>query len=142
MTGCEKCGKPLPTKKHKAFCSNACYRPSIAKRPCEQCGKEFKPLSNNYAGRFCCRDCYSKAKSEKGVKERNCECCGKSFKPAMNDTAKNPNKYCSSECYWRAKTKPLVKETCLCCGVAIEFRAYKPKKFCSHECFVNHRIAA
>jgi hypothetical protein len=68
-------------------------RETVPPRPCETCGKMFKPENNIMPGRFCsmaCRDALH------AVPARACEICGKTFKPRDNI---KPGRYCSISCY-------------------------------------------
>lgn len=73
MRTCEFCQKPL-LERQKRFCSRDClYRGAvlparIPERPCERCGKVFRPKQRQNAGRFCSRSClYEEMRGEKAA---------------------------------------------------------------------------
>lgn len=63
---CDRCDKPYMARSRSSrFCSQACQLAdiharrvdqSVAPRPCESCGREFRPRPGS-AGRFCSRPC-------------------------------------------------------------------------------------
>jgi hypothetical protein len=53
---CKRCGKALPSKDTRNYCSWACRYPDTT-RPCEVCGAAFRPTPGS-VGRFCSYACY------------------------------------------------------------------------------------
>lgn len=117
---CETCGKDIVrrvtdlarNKTGRFFCSWACSpmgdnraaptrrgtKPiMVPERPCERCGKAFRPKSNVAVGRWCSRSCSDAARVRAVV--ITCDVCGA-------DVERKPSEiggrvYCSRACYSR-----------------------------------------
>lgn len=81
---CVQCGgfalSPDGKGRPRRFCSEQCrraYRPG-APRPCDQCGRDFRPAQSSSEGRFCCASCYYTGRR---LEPRTCAGCGVLFRP-------------------------------------------------------------
>jgi endogenous inhibitor of DNA gyrase (YacG/DUF329 family) len=115
---CEMCGEMTKRTTRQAeqnqsgrfFCSAECHgragkRPTvIKKRPCEICGREFKPASRTVTARFCSRDCQRVWQSRRGI-TRICPICDTSFRISPSRAERTAALYCSQKCQGAARTK-------------------------------------
>lgn len=82
---CKNCGKAIyqaPGRKSKFFCSDKCrmtwwnsHRDAVNKKAyhtlaCGYCGKEFESYADN-TRKYCCRECYFKARAADGCTSYN-----------------------------------------------------------------------
>lgn len=114
-------------------------------KPCEQCGKEFKPRDETT--KYCstnCRDIARKIIKEVNIKTKECKNCGKVFEYSSENQL-----HCSTQCKVEYNRKnpslagrkgPIVK--CEKCGKDFKsWRSDKLSKFCSSECSPQGRVA-
>lgn len=106
MHTCEQCSKPFESKhrRHGRFCSRACANArglakpirGILPRPCQQCGRVFKPHHRGQPGLFCSGKCAGLGKT-KVVPVRQCVHCGRDFQRP------GKQRFCSTVCAsrWR-----------------------------------------
>lgn len=102
---------------------------TIASRPCSQCGKIYKPVSNKANQEFCSRDCLKKAHISTSV----CLNCGEKFQYK----SWKERKYCSNPCVAQ-HTAPLRSQrkecTCIYCGEIFSAPQGNNPKYCSIKC--------
>lgn len=106
---CLRCGESFTVQFNRAqagrgkYCSRTCQYPAasgLLDRPCEQCGKIFRPdlYRTKIAGwgRFCSRACATIASRHERV-ERACPMCGTAFYVLATDD----QVCCSRECFMK-----------------------------------------
>src|SRR5688572_3184126 len=71
-------------------------RRPVMPRPCQTCGRRFKPRDNRKAGRFCSKPCQNEG--QRTLKPRPCEWCRKTFQP----TKDGARRFCTRTCASRA----------------------------------------
>lgn len=129
-TVCEKSFKLTPNTSGK-FCSRRCWSLGTSKyppRPCEVCGKEFKPIRETNI--LCSQPCAAKLISERSTARKlhkNCFVCGKEFDATYNRRQST----CSRQCSGSLQRLPNVP--CQRCGSDME-QTYRGRKFCSAQC--------
>jgi len=113
---CEACGQSVKrtarqvemNQSGRFFCSPACQgkvgaRPTtIRRKPCEICGREFKPSSRAATARFCSRGCQKQWQARNQV-ARTCTICGDDFQVSPSRSRRTPALYCSSQCKGAAR---------------------------------------
>ena len=91
-------------------------------KQCQNCGKNFKTISNKR--KYCSRECLLKSRAI-----NKCVVCGKSFRAYHRK-----DKYCSKICAFKA-AKNYTKK-CIVCGK--EFNTVdKKSKYCSMDCYTD-----
>lgn len=93
------CGNSFQSVNPKArYCCPECVSldsRTVEARPCQRCGKRFRPRSNSDPGMFCSIEC--KGIASRGAREKRvstiCRCCGEQFEAATRDAM-----YCSKRC--------------------------------------------
>lgn len=96
-------------------------------RPCEQCGKPFRPLFPH--GKHCSTECSLQARGGR-IENRPCKECGKVFRPSARGRL-----YCSREC--ASKSHTFIEERpCAQCGTPFKPATVKSKvqKYCGPTC--------
>src|SRR5215510_8041845 len=97
-------------------------------RPCQHCGKIFRPKNKSHPGKYCSPSCYH-ASRVAPPEIRLCRRCG-----APLEASRRKRTYCSQRCLY-AFGPPILSRPCLTCG-----RSFRPLhrafagKFCSHSC--------
>lgn len=98
--------------------------PRFADRPCEHCGKAFKPLRESQ--RFCCHPC-SMANIRRRT-DRTCPVCGSVF------NSRHFSSTCSRQCASELRRTRILPRACERCGVEISWPKSRNRRFCSRDC--------
>lgn len=102
---------------------------TIALRPCSQCGRIYKPVSNKANQEFCSQDCRKNAHTVTSA----CLNCGKEFQ----HKSYKDRKYCSNPCVAQhtAPSRSHRKEcVCIYCGKSFSTPHSNDPKYCSIHC--------
>jgi endogenous inhibitor of DNA gyrase (YacG/DUF329 family) len=105
VINCERCGTQFETNAGAArFCSVKCRDQQVAMN-CERCGKEYRAKESSANRRkFCSRECFNAAKSEKAHVNKTCPTCNTVFRVRSI----LGRKYCSPKCAAVANAKAKV----------------------------------
>ncbi len=120
-------------------------------KPCAECGNRFTPRAGGKPQRYCSKQCYSAAASQRRwagrpVKTAPCEICGTLCRQY------NGVPLCSDECKrsrvanGRSTTTPIVYRQCEQCGQTFIGKVRTNRRYCSRPCaqaaskkFYKHR---
>lgn len=99
-------------------------------RPCEQCGKRFRPT--NPDAKYCSHRCSTDATV---LPDKPCAQCGTTFHPSTIGT-----QYCSTSCRDASmRTLPIKECENPACGKPFQAQHYAHQKYCSMACKQEHR---